>query len=91
MLNEHQGGNDMRTGTEYPANKKEAHNLYAKYMTMALETRLKGDRALFENYYRRAEDYLRLMNKLNNKAPNISNLPFKKNRSDRNQKLKENI
>lgn len=81
----------MRADMEYPANKKEAHNLYAKYMTMALETRLKGDRALFESYYRRAEDYLRLMNQLNNKAPSSSNLPFKRNRPGRNQKLKGNI
>ena len=69
----------MRTDMEYPTDKKSALNLYTKYINMALETRLKGDRALFEDYYQRAEDYLRLMNKLNNNVSSTSPLPFKKN------------
>ena len=74
----------MRTGKEHPASKKEAHDLYAKYMNMALATRLKGDRALFESYYQRAEDYLRLMNELSNNVSRTSILLFKKNPSHRN-------
>jgi hypothetical protein len=56
-------------GTGYPINKKNAQDLYTKYMTLALETRTKGDRALFENYYQHAEYYLHLMNELNGKPP----------------------
>ncbi len=81
----------MHTHMKHPSNKKEAHNLYAKYMAMALDTRLKGDRALFESYYRQAEDYLRLMNKLSNNAPSTSTLPVKKNKPNGNQKPKGNI
>jgi hypothetical protein len=33
-------------------------------MALALDTRVKGDRDLFEAYYQRAEHYLRLMNEL---------------------------
>ena len=76
----------MCTNMEHPADKKEAHDLYAKYMNMALEIRLKGDRALFESYYRRAEDFLRLMNKLSNKVSSSSHLPFKRDRSGRKPK-----
>jgi hypothetical protein len=81
----------MHTDMKRPSNKKEAHNLYAKYMAMALDTRLKGDRVLFDTYYRRAEDYLCLMNKLGNNASTTSNLPFKKNKKNRNQKPKGDI
>ncbi|MCE3231076.1 MAG: hypothetical protein K0R52_1004 [Alphaproteobacteria bacterium] len=53
--------------TGRPINKKNAQDLYTKYMTLALETRTKGDRALFENYYQHAEYYLHLMNELDRK------------------------
>lgn len=65
----------IREEVECPVNKKNAHYLYSKYMTMTLEARLKGDRALFDNYYQCAEGYLRLMNKLNNWP--TPHLPFK--------------
>ena len=51
-----------REKIERPINKKQAQELYSKYMSLALACRTKGDRALFEAYYQRAEYYLHLMN-----------------------------
>ena len=67
----------IREEVECPVSKKNAHYLYSKYMTMAIEARLKGDRALFDNYYQHAEYCLCLMNKLNNSS--TPHLPFKEN------------
>ncbi len=69
-----------RKEIEQPITKKQAQELYSKYMNLALECRIKGDRALFEGYYQRAEYYLHLMNKftiLPGKAPNQPKPPFK--------------
>ena len=48
----------FRKPIEQPVDKKKAQDLYSKYMLLALETRPTGDRALFEDYYQRAEYYL---------------------------------
>ena len=59
----------FRKAIERPVNKKSAHDLYSKYMVLALETRTTGDRALFEDYYQRAEYYVHLMNELKDGLP----------------------
>jgi len=58
----------IREQTEQAINRKKAQDLYSKYMLLALETRTTGDRALFEDYYQRAEYYLHLTNELSDVA-----------------------
>lgn len=60
---------------EQPVDKKKAQDLYSKYMLLALETRTTGDRALFEDYYQRAEYYLHLMNEVCDGLPIMPGKP----------------
>lgn len=80
----------IRKEIEHPFDRKNAHDLYSKYMALALGSRTKGDRVLFENYYQRAEYYLHLMNKLTiwpGEAPDKPKLSsFKEYLSGRNQR-----
>ena len=55
--------------TEAPIDKKNAHALYTKYMSLALDAQTKGDLVSFEGYCQRAEYYLHLLNELNGDIP----------------------
>jgi len=65
----------IRKVTQQPTNKKQAYDLYSKYMTLALATRSTGNRVLFEDYYQCAEHYLHMMNKLDESFLTTSSSP----------------
>jgi len=70
---------------EQPINQKNALDLYSRFMALALSSQTKGDRDLFESYYRRAEYYLYLMNELN-PSNHRSTSSFRKHLPKRNQR-----